>query len=189
MRLRSMVVAAALALLLAPATARADWLITPFVGTNWSSDVTGDHRVPFGAGFGYMSGGILGYETQISFTDSFFGNSGLLGSNSVFSWMGNVIAGVPIGGATQIRPYGTFGLGWIRTAVGSNVGDPFYGRSNDFGLNAGGGVMGFVTPRVGLRGDVRYFRSLTDDTNGGPLGLGLGRFHYWTGTVGVTFKF
>ncbi len=189
MRLRSMLIVGALALLLAPSTARADWIVTPFVGTNWSSDVTTEHKVPFGVGFGYMGGGILGFETQISYTNQFFGPTSLIGSNNVFSWMGNVIVGAPIGGYTQIRPYATGGFGLLRSRIGAGATSLFDITSNDFGTNVGGGVMGFFTPRVGIRGDVRYFRSLTNDVTGGPFGLGLGHFHYWSGTVGVTFKF
>ena len=189
MRLRNMLIVGALVLLLAPATAHADWIVTPFVGTNWSSDVTTEHKVPFGIGLGYMTGGILGFETQIAYTHDFFGPNDLIGSNNVFSWMGNVIAGVPIGGYTQIRPYGTFGVGLLRSRIGGGANDLFDITSNDFGMNAGAGVMGFFTPNVGIRGDVRYFRSFTNDVNGGPFGLGLGHFHYWTGTIGVTFKF
>ncbi len=191
MRLRNMFIAAALALLVAPATARADWLVTPFVGTDWSSDVTTDHKVPVGVGFGYMGGGIVGFETQLTYIRNFFGSSDIFGSNNVFSWMGNVIVGAPIGGYTQIRPYGTGGVGLLRSRIGGNTGDLFDIRSNDFGMNVGGGVMGFFTPNVGIRGDVRYYRSLSNDTASGPFGfgVGLGHFHYWQGTVGVTFKF
>ncbi len=192
MRLRTLLLVGAMAVLLAPATARADWIVTPFVGTNFSSDVTTDHKVPVGVGFGYMGGGIIGYEAQLTYIRSFFGSSdSLLGSNNVFSLMGNVIAGAPIGGYTQIRPYGTFGLGLLRSRIGGNAGDLFDIKSNDFGLNAGGGVMGFFTPNIGIRGDVRYYRSLTNDTSSSPfgVGVGLGHFHYWQGTVGVTFKF
>jgi Outer membrane protein beta-barrel domain len=189
MRLRNLLLVGALVVLLAPSTARGDWIVTPFVGFDFSSDATTQHNTPFGVGFGYMSGGIFGLETQISYTHNFFAPSSLIGSNNVFSWMGNVIVGAPIGGYTQVRPYASGGFGLLRSRIGGNAGDLFDINSNDFGTNIGGGVMGFFTPNVGIRGDVRYFRSLTNNVSGGPFGLGLGHFHYWTGTVGVTFKF
>ncbi len=189
MRLRTILIAGALALSMAPATARADWILTPFVGTDFSSDATTDHRVPFGVGLGYMGAGIVGFETQISYINQFFGSSNLIGSNNVFSWMGNVIVGAPIGGYTQLRPYATGGLGLLRSRIGGNAGDLFDVRSNDFGMNVGGGLMGFFSPNIGLRGDVRYFRSLNGTTNPGGFGVDLGNFHYWQGTIGVTFKF
>ncbi len=189
MRLRSMLLVGATVLLLAPATARADWIVTPFVGTDFSSDATTDHRVPFGVGFGYMGGGIVGFETQISYINQFFGSSNLIGSNNVFSWMGNVIVGAPIGGYTQVRPYATGGVGLLRSRIGGNAGDLFDIRSNDFGMNVGGGVMGFFSPNVGLRGDVRYFRSLNGTANANGFGVDFGTFHFWQATAGVTFKF
>ena len=189
MRLRSLLLVGALVLLLAPSTARADWIVTPFVGTNWSSDVTTEHKVPFGIGFGYMGAGIIGFETQIAYTNQFFGPTTLIGSNNVFSWMGNLIVGAPIGGYMQVRPYASGGFGVLRARTGGNATNLLDISSNDFGTNIGAGVMGFLTPNVGIRGDVRYFRSLTNDVTGGPFGLGLGHFHYWSGTVGVTFKF
>ncbi len=192
MRLRSILVAGALALLLAPATAHADWLITPFVGTDWSSDVTNQHKVPLGVGVGYMGAGILGFETQITYIRNFYGSDTILGSNNVFSWMGDVIVGVPIGGETQVRPYATGGVGLLRSRIGGSANDLFDISGNDFGMNVGGGVMGFFTPNVGLRGDVRYYRALTASNSGTGLGLdaiGIGKFHFWTGTVGVTFRF
>ncbi len=188
MRLRGLLVGAALALLLAPATARADWLITPFIGTNWSSNATTEHRVPFGASLAYMGGGIVGVETQFAYTNQFFGSSNQIGSNNVVSWMGNVIVGAPIGGYTQIRPYAVGGVGLLRQRIGGNAGDLFDITTNDFGMDVGGGVMGFFTPNIGLRGDVRYYRSLTG-SNDAPFAVDLGRFHYWEGTVGVAFKF
>ena len=60
--------------------------------------------------------------------------------------------------------------------------------STDFGFNAGAGIMGFFNDNVGIRGDIRFFRSLQDvDPDG--LDLELGGFKFWRGTVGVTFKF
>jgi len=59
---------------------------------------------------------------------------------------------------------------------------------NDFGFDVGGGVMGFLSQNVGLRGDVRYFRGfrgVSDNTTG----LALGNFSYWRTSVGVAFKF
>jgi hypothetical protein len=53
----------------------------------------------------------------------------------------------------------------------------------------GGGVTGFFTDNVGIRGDLRYFRSLQDNEPDGNLDLGLSGFHFWRGTVGVTFRF
>jgi hypothetical protein len=59
---------------------------------------------------------------------------------------------------------------------------------NDFGFDVGGGVMGFFNTNVGIRGDVRYFRSFSGSSDN-VTGLGLSEFSFWRGSVGVSFKF
>jgi len=59
--------------------------------------------------------------------------------------------------------------------------------SNDLGMDVGGGVM-FLGGNVGVRGDLRYFRSLNNNDNN-TIDFSLGSFRFWRGTVGVTFKF
>ena len=57
---------------------------------------------------------------------------------------------------------------------------------NDFGFDLGGGVMGFFNQNVGIRGDVRYFRSFSGDDN--VTGLGVSDFNFWRGSVGLSLK-
>jgi hypothetical protein len=183
-----------LALLLAAPAARADWFLTPFIGGNFGGDTnTNSRKAPFGVSFGYMGGGIIGVETQMTYTPSFFGNKDLIGDNNVFSLMGNLIVGAPVGSwAHQIRPYVSGGVGLLRARVGGNANDLFNVTENDFGLNVGGGAMGFFSPHVGLRGDVRYFRSLNGDRAFlDPINLTVntGRFNFWQATGGIAFKF
>jgi opacity protein-like surface antigen len=101
-----------------------------------------------------------------------------------------VIVGAPIGGERQIRPYVSGGVGILRSRIGGAATDLFNLTSNDFGMNLGAGAMGFFSPHVGLRGDVRYFRSLNGERID-PLNLtgNLGRFNFWQATAGVAFKF
>ena len=64
---------------------------------------------------------------------------------------------------------------------------------NDFALNVGGGLQGNFNEHVGLRGDIRYFRSLQGNGDDGiiidPREFDLGDFDFWRGTVGVSFRF
>ena len=59
---------------------------------------------------------------------------------------------------------------------------------NDFGFDVGGGVMGFFSQNVGIRGDVRYFRSFSGSSDN-LTGLAVSDFNFWRGSVGVSFKF
>ena len=82
------------------------------------------------------------------------------------------------------------GVGLIRTNV-DDIGSVFdVNTKNDFGLDVGGGVMGFFSKNVGLRGDIRYFRGFRGTSDSGSVtGLTLSDFKFWRGSLGVSFKF
>src|SRR5207253_9363306 len=109
------------------------------------------------------------------------------GHNTVLNLMGNVIVGVPIGGTSGAgaRPYVTGGLGLIRTQIdGGNV-FRVSSSNNQLGYDLGAGVMGFFNDHVGVRGDLRYFRTLTGDV---VNGLDLGGLHFWRLAAGVVIR-
>jgi opacity protein-like surface antigen len=207
MRVPKILLTAALGTLLvgtAPRTASADWLFTPFVGGNFGGNANfGDfndfndeveRRVDFGASLGWMGKGIVGFEVDFGFSPNFFqdtvGDANFaFGDSNVTTLMANVLVGAPIGGqhGPGIRPYASGGAGLIRASA---TGSTFFRdlATNDFGINVGGGVQGFFTDNIGIRGDVRYFRSLQDNAPNDELDLGLSDFDFWRGTVGVTFR-
>jgi hypothetical protein len=50
--------------------------------------------------------------------------------------------------------------------------------------------MGFFSTNVGIRGDVRYFRTFSGSSDSDSVtGLALSDFNFWRGSVGVSFKF
>ena len=108
--------------------------------------------------------------------------------------MGNLVIGAPIGGTEGpgFRPYGSGGIGLLRSSVSG--GDFFEDlSSNELGINIGGGAYIFFTDNVGLRGDIRYFRSLQgdddEDDDDDLVELEVDDFDFWRATVGVTFRF
>ena len=60
----------------------------------------------------------------------------------------------------------------------------------DFGFSLGAGAMGFFSDHVGLRGDVRYFRTINnnDSSLDNGLNLDLGSFDFWRGSVGIVIR-
>jgi opacity protein-like surface antigen len=200
MRLRPVILALVLGTVLAiPAQARADWIFTPYVGANFSrgGDIfdldSGNTSVSFGGSLGWMGAGILGLEMDFGYAPDFFETDDVTSlDGNVTSFMGNVIIGIPIGGQTGggVRPYVSGGAGLLRSRL-DDVEDFFDLNENSFGVNAGAGLMVFFTDSVGLRGDLRYFRSLSDDDNDddNDLDLNLGAFHFWRATAGVAFRF
>jgi hypothetical protein len=205
MSLRKVIIAAAVVLsasAAAPSQASADWLLTPFIGSTFGgnadiADVAGgtfadnfDQKLNYGASLAWMGGGIVGFEVDFGYSPNFFGvsnsNPGLdfIGDGNVTTAMGNLVVGAPLGG---VRPYASGGLGLIASKVDNPT--QFFDKasSNDLGMDVGGGVM-FLGGNVGVRGDIRYFRSLSNhDSN--SVDFSLGDFRFWRGTVGVTFKF
>lgn len=166
-------------------------LITPFIGVV-ADTPTDQNRTVYGGAFG-VTGRIVGFEVDLGYAPNFFevdDDFGELGSSgSVTTVMGNLLVGAPLG---RVRPYGTIGAGLMRSNLELlDFLDDL--NSNDFGINYGGGVMVFVTDNVGIRGDIRQFRSLQnedlDDDFPEPTDFELGDFTFWRATAGVTFRF
>lgn len=198
MFVRKAIILGALALAglgLAPSTARADVLLTPFIGANFGGD-TQEKKLTYGGSIGFMGAGVFGVEMDFGYSPNFFDLNedplDLIGDSNVTTLMGNLIVGVPLGGTRGpgVRPYATVGMGLLRTQLQS-PGELFDIDKNSFGINFGGGVMGFFNDSVGLRGDVRYFRNISDthDIDIGDLDFDLGSFNFWRGTGGVVFRF
>ena len=187
---------ALLAALLTPRPARADGLIIPFIGADFGGDA-GDcakavpcstNQMSYGLGLGFMVGGVVGFEGEIAHAPHFFGEASERGGNSVLTIMANVLVGVPLG---PVRPYAAAGVGVIHTDISkSNVGlyDAF--SNNSFALEVGGGLIGMFSQHVGVRGDLRYLRTLQDlefsDTH---FDLNNKALEFWRGSLGVVFRF
>ena len=183
-----LLLSATVALVLAPAAARAEGYVNPWAGVNFGSQVE-NGRGGFGVTAGAMGAGIVGAEATFGFNPSFFGSSTDFGTNTVLDLMGSVIVGIPIGGqyGKGFRPYVTGGLGLIRTQVdGGSVFLPVV-SDNDFGWNAGAGVMGFFNDHVGLRGDVRYHRTINGNLHD-SFDFDSGDLHYWRTSVGLVIR-
>jgi opacity protein-like surface antigen len=198
----------------AASPARADWLLTPYIGgvfggasnqfTFNDTDDEFEQRMNFGVSFGYYTRGIYGIEVDYSAAPNFFQFTG--GTNnfdlldldsSVQTFMGNVVLALPVGGPDgPFRPYVTAGLGTIRTQLRSesDVFDEL--TSNDSGYNFGAGAHLLAAGRVGIRADVRYFRGFEAIDDEDPVDNPLFEqpfanevFNFWRGTIGVTFRF
>lgn len=207
MSIRGLLTAGALslAILLLPAPGRADVLFTPFVGANVGgssasaiADLVGNtSRTTFGGSIAIMSGGVFGIEADLGYTPRFFGTdlevAGIplsLARNNVLTAMVNLTAGVPLQGGSGlgIRPYAVGGVGLIRQQLSAAAGLVNY-DANDIGYNVGGGVVLFVSRNVGIRGDVRHFRSIGANPVIDLIDLQPGAFNYSRATVGVTFRY
>src|SRR5215204_1176894 len=154
----------ALSLLLgavAPAPARADGMIIPFIGVNFGGNSGKDlsraidvERFDWGASFSFMGAGVLGIEADIAHSPDFYGRTDI-GGSSVLTATGNLLIGIPIGGQTGvgIRPYALAGLGMIRSKIDA-FGDLLSLDDTKPAWDFGGGAMFFFGTHVGLRAEV-----------------------------------
>jgi opacity protein-like surface antigen len=190
---KSLLVMAAV-LLLMPGAARADWLFTPFAGMTFKGDATNLEHLNYGASVGWMGAGVIGWEADFGYAPRFFepkdssNSNDLVGSNNVTTLMANVIAGVPVGGThgVGLRPYVTGGIGLLKQNVPA-ADDLLKVSSNDLGMNVGFGVTAFANDHFGVRGDVRYLRSLQKDDST-LTNFAVGNFDFWRWSVGITLR-
>ena len=181
---------------LTPAAARADGLLVPFAGVNFGgdagqtlSDGTDANRFDWGVSFAWMGGGVVGFEGDLGYSPDFYGKNDV-GGSSALSLMGNVLVGVPFGGQQGfgVRPFGLVGIGVLRSDLDSFE-DLIGVENTEIAWNFGGGVMMFFTSHVGLRGDVRYFRTF-GDVNFGPIEVtDKEAVDYARGSIGLVLRF
>jgi opacity protein-like surface antigen len=173
-----------------PAPARADGFISPFVGRNFGTDSAcpsltncENHTLTVGASFGVL-GNVLGFEEDISLSDKFFGDAPNLDS-SVVSLMSNLMFIPKLG---PVRPYGLIGLGLFISRASLKTPALVISHNNNLGFDVGAGLAIFFGEHVGVRGDIRLFRTLQDLQ---VLGFTLSntRLQYGRGSAALVFKF
>jgi opacity protein-like surface antigen len=185
--------AAGFLLVLTPAAAHADWLLSPMLGQTFGGDTHGRVHTVFGAAIGQLDEEAFGWEADFAYSPDFFegadGDFDFTGNNSrVVTAMLNVLAS---GSTTAIRPYVTVGLGLMQIDVESNDG-LFESTTRELGYNAGVGLMGLIGDRLGLRADLRYMRSFQNQlpswTRGIDIDVAPGNFDYFRAGVGLTVR-
>lgn len=194
--------------LMAPADAAAQWQFAPFVGYTYNgattlvdlergSEVTHWH---FGGAVTLLGDSPFGVEGYFVRTPSFFQNENsdcnvaatCVTSSRTYALMGNVVLATPRNwNRYGLRPYVSGGLGLLHASRAA-VQNVLPINLDLLGMNLGGGAVGFVSDRVGLRFDLRYFRKIEgpeEDTLDPPVSIGPIRLRYWTTSVGVVVRY
>ncbi len=161
-----------------PAKASADWLFTPFIGGTFGGsanvidfDLGEDfenefnQKLTYGASLAYLGAGIVGFEMDFGYSPNFFEHR-----RGRLDQPGRRRQCHDADGQRDARllrlarcgPYASFGGGLVKTRVDSV--DQFF---EDVDRTASGsmpaaGIMAIFSDNVGMRGDIRYFRSLTE---------------------------
>jgi hypothetical protein len=182
-----------------PAAADADWQFAPLFGLTFKGQTTlvdlekGAGKVHWNVGGAatLIGRGPVGIEGLFVFIPHFFETdevSALAGSRTM-AVMGNVVLATPRSwNEYGLRPYVSGGLGLMHASQRTLVPDIFPVNKSLLGYNVGGGAVGFVTDRTGLRFDLRYFSSLSrTDQNG--IAFGPVRLRYWSASTGIVFRY
>jgi hypothetical protein len=187
--LRKLAVIAVVAMtsLMVTPSAHAETILTPFVGKTFgggAADAFGDtSHLVYGGTLSLLGDGAMGFEIDGQYAPHFFG--GAEGSN-VSSLMGAITLG---GGEPQgIRFYGCAGAGLLRSRVRSRS-DFLDADRNSFGIELGGSVIVGLVRSLGLKGDVRYFRGLTNVKSDAVGEIDLTGFHFWRVSAGAAIRF
>ena len=144
-----------------------------------------------GASAAWLTSSIIGAEVDFGYAPRFFGSNALLttvpGSN-VTSLTGNVLLTLPVSLTREsLRPYVTGGMGVLHAGVDDPLGLLTIDR-NMLALSIGGGAIGFLNSRAGVRFDLRHIRSTSKEVDNGTL-LTEPRLGFWRATIGVAIRY
>jgi hypothetical protein len=175
----------AFALLISAAAApsEAQTYFTPSIGIAFGG-VTDDSKLSYSGDLAFVGSGALGASVDFGYTKNFFGESSSGSGNNVTTLMGNLMlvsSGTP-------RFYASGGVGLLKTRV-QDVPGFLDVDSNDWGMSVGAGVYIIGDGSVGFRGDIRYFRRLTDPEPDGEFDVDFGALRYWRASAGVALRF
>jgi hypothetical protein len=180
----------------APAIASAEWQLKPFVGLVFAGNTTlidldgaaDDTHFVFGIS-GMRLGEVFGVEADVARVPGFFQSGGLVLGSSVTTLTGNVVVAVPRRLAGYgLRPYVVAGGGFMR----ANIGDDFNALPVvvNFGvMDIGGGVTGFLSDRVGVSWDVRWFRSAGSSSGARGNSFGSEQLSFWRAGMALAFRY
>jgi hypothetical protein len=184
-----------------PSVARAEWHFVPTLGWTFQADTSlfdpdqGTSKVHwnFGGTVTLLGSGIFGVEGMIVWTPGFFAGDELLGQPAIvqkshtFAIMGNAMLTTPRKWTEySLRPFVSGGLGvlgYSRTEFKTVFPD----TGNIPAFNIGGGAIGFLSKRTGVRFDLRYYNNLPQSED---ACVSIGRCHlrYMTASVGVVIR-
>ena len=186
--------------------AAAEWHFVPMAGLTMFGSTsmfdpeegTGRRHLHAGGTVSWLSRGIIGVEALTTWTPNFFegeprsefldpgGSPVRIKSSRAISVMANVVVTLPQRWTEYgLRPFvsGGYGLMHARTVDDSEI---FPVTVNVGGVNIGGGAVGFLTNKTGVRFDVRYHSTL-NRLEGAPA-FGDAHLRYVTASVGLVIR-
>jgi hypothetical protein len=201
---------AVLLLIALPSRASADWFFTPFFGWDFAGSTTLIDLEYLGAsrtkvtigGSALLTHGIFGVEADYAFVPRFFQNpdrgtdplnpnapqGATLASSHVQTVTGNLLLLAPLSLTQEsLRPYLAAGFG-LTHAVSEDILGAVPVNCNLPAFDIGGGAIGMLGERTGLRFDLRRFSTLGGERPSCNA-IAEPRVTFWRGTIGVTLRY
>jgi hypothetical protein len=186
-----------LIVLFPPRPVLAEWHFTPTLGATFLGKASpglidpdlaiGNVHRNFGGDVTLLGGGIFGAESVVVGTPGFLtGNRGLIRKSRSIAVMGNAVLTTPRRWTEySLRPFVSGGFGLLRVSK-TEVADVFSTNRNVPAFNIGGGAVGFLSKRTGVRFDFRYYRSLNGDA--GSVALDSFYLRHMTASIGLVLR-
>jgi hypothetical protein len=183
-------------------TVHAEWHFTPMAGFTAFGNTslfdaelgTSKRHSHFGGGVALLGSGIFGAEVLSIWTPGFFERDDALvdltDSSRVISAMANVVVTTPRRWTEYgLRPFVSGGFGLMHAQTKS-ADDVLLINVNNGGYNIGGGVVGFLSQRTGVRFDIRYHSTLNrmSDEDADVPSIGPVHLRYVTFSLGLVFR-
>jgi hypothetical protein len=194
-----------------PAPARAEWQFSPFIGYTFkittnlidfdlseNSEATDDPHLNFGGSVRLIGDSPIGVEAYYVHTPGVFDakqfsiNLPRVLESRTYAVMGNVVLATPrYWNRYGLRPSLSGGIGLMHASL-DDQSQVFPFTLNLLAMNIGGGAVGFLSERIGVRLDLRYFRyigGVSAEDLDLPVTFGDSvRFRYWTIGFGMVVK-
>ena len=194
-----------------PGAAQAEWQFTPFIGYTFNAtstfldfdlredrQATDATRINFGGSVRLVGELPIGVEVYYVHTPGFFDakqfslNLARVTESRTYAIMGNVVVLTPRHwNRYGLRPSLSGGIGLMHASL-DDTNQIFPYHQNLLGMNIGGGAVGMLSDRMGVRFDFRYFRNIkgvsAEDLEF-PVTVGESvRLRYWTLGFGLVIK-
>jgi hypothetical protein len=195
-----------LCLVAVPRRAAAEGHVTPMLGVTFAGRTTlfdpqlaaDKKHADFGGAVTLLGAGVVGAETVIVITPGFFQTDKTplgtqtevvsIKSSRMLAWMGNAVLTTPRRWTEySLRPFVSGGFGILHATETQALAVLPLIHPGMAGFNIGGGAVGFLTKRTGVRFDLRYYRSLRGP-DASEVSPGTNRLHYMTASVGLVLR-
>jgi hypothetical protein len=134
---------------------------------------------------------IFGVEVDLAHALGFFqagDPAHLVVSSGVTTLTGNLVVAAPARKTEYgLRPYFVGGAGLMRVRIDHTFGVLPVAKTSP-AIDVGGGVLGFITNRIGVCWDVRRFASLSRTTEQG-LSIGAERLSFWRASMSLAIRY